>query len=467
MNNNENQLDGYGSFPTATIDIIPYWGSALSTFQQAPEEFEHCSDWGRQLIKHQSSELPNFWRNHDQYIQASTFLGQNMFRLSFEISHLCPRLGEFNEKVMEKYVEILIKILSSGQEPMVALFHWTLPSLFTTSEKENAWDHPRILDHFFFYIDRVHQYLSNKKKIQVIMKNLRLPLAWQEKIMSRNLIKYFISLNEPSTYNLNSFLVGVFPPFKRGSVIKFEKTLNLWVRIHDQIYEKFGHNNNNQSHVGISHNWTFFEGPLGYILQKFINERTMNKFERITGDYSDFFSLQYYCRFKLMPYLMHTFGPKLCKKLLEKYDFSDHPGYGDIYPQGIYKNLKRMHSMYPEKDLWVTEFGFADNSDLCRPHYLFETVREILTAVNDGIAIKGILVWSLADNYEWEQGMKVKFGLFKEIDLLRPHKGSAVKSWEVWQAILAFCRGGSSNFLDTLRARAYSQYLIIKNAQAI
>ncbi|HRH33130.1 MAG TPA: family 1 glycosylhydrolase [bacterium] len=454
--------DGFQPWLLEHHKKIKFWFSAHSTFQQSPREFIDIADWGREVAKYlpNSSNAPNFWKNSEAYLDLSQFLGQNMFRFSFEISQLCPKLGEFNDRVMEQYIRILLNIIARGQEPMVCLFHWTLPAFFTTSNKESAWDHPEILSHFFFYINKVADYLQDESKIDTIIQTMDLSEDAKKKLPRKDLVKYFISLNEPTTYNLDSFLVGVFPPFKKIDFVRFEKTLNLWVKIHDKMYERFGLRNNNNSKIGLSHNWTVFEGPLGYILQKLLNERTLKKFER-AGSNSDFFSLQHYCRFKLLPYLMHTFGPDLFEPFLRKYDFGDHPGFGDIYPHGIYKSLKRMHEIYPNKELWVTEFGFADNSDLSRPHFIFETVREITYAIRDGANIWGAGLWSDVDNYEWDQRMKVKLGLMAEKKIyspLRPMDGK-IGSWEAWRAIATLNKTKDLKEFEILRIKAHSQYM--------
>ncbi len=462
MNNNQNQLNGYRTFPTGLVKEVPFWGSALSTFQQSPRDFIGISDWGREVEKSDQKNIPNFLRNYQKYLDVSQFLGQNIFRISLEISHLCPKLGEFNETVMAKYIEIILNIKMRGLEPMVTLFHWTLPAFFTSSNKQSAWEHPDLLKHFHFYIQRVSEYLQNKDNIRSVIEKMNLSKADCELFLGTNLVRYFISINEPSTYNLNSFLVGVFPPNKRLCFGTYRSQIEKWAIMHDMAYEKFGEHNNNGSKIGVAHNWTYFgNGPVGKIFQYYLNEKTLNIIERTTGNFSDFFTLQYYCRLKIIPYLMKMSKLSIFKAFLKDYDFGDHPGFGDIYPHGIYENLKRIHEMYPKKELWITEFGFVDNLDKNRPHFIFETVNEILSAVRDGIAIKGVLLWSLVNNFEWDQGMRVALGLFNENELFQQIRPSyeGIRSWQVWKVILSFRDKGNIRDLEDLMLQAYNQYI--------
>ena len=58
----------------------------------------------------------------------------------------------------------------------------------------------------------------------------------------------------------------------------------------------------------------------------------------------------------------------------------------------------------------------------CGARYLREGVRIVHDALARGIDIRGLFHWTAVDNYEWQHGFDVRFGL---IDLNRQVRPSA------------------------------------------
>ena len=61
--------------------------------------------------------------------------------------------------------------------------------------------------------------------------------------------------------------------------------------------------------------------------------------------------------------------------------------------------------------MYITENGIADESDTRRGVYITEHLRKIHRAIEDGLPIKGYFHWSFIDNFEWNEGFSMKFGL--------------------------------------------------------
>jgi beta-glucosidase len=92
----------------------------------------------------------------------------------------------------------------------------------------------------------------------------------------------------------------------------------------------------------------------------------------------------------------------------------------EIYPNGIYDVLSRLHHEYGVQKLYVTENGaaFADVprhdgriEDHDRIAYLTQYLGAVGRAIEDGIPVRGYFVWSLLDNFEWAYGYSRRFGL--------------------------------------------------------
>jgi beta-glucosidase len=91
----------------------------------------------------------------------------------------------------------------------------------------------------------------------------------------------------------------------------------------------------------------------------------------------------------------------------------------EVYPQGLYQILTRVHETYRPPRILITENGaaYADAvidgrvDDPLRERYLHEHLLETYRAISEGVPINGYFVWSLLDNFEWAEGYAKRFGL--------------------------------------------------------
>jgi beta-glucosidase len=90
-----------------------------------------------------------------------------------------------------------------------------------------------------------------------------------------------------------------------------------------------------------------------------------------------------------------------------------------IVPDGLSRLLIRLSQDYPQVGLMVTENGaaFHDVLEDGRVHdddrvaYLDGHLREVRRAIEAGADLRGYLVWSLLDNFEWSEGYRRRFGI--------------------------------------------------------
>jgi beta-glucosidase len=59
----------------------------------------------------------------------------------------------------------------------------------------------------------------------------------------------------------------------------------------------------------------------------------------------------------------------------------------------------------------VTENGVATTDDSRREEYLRRALIGLKHAIDDGVDVRGYVVWSLLDNFEWMSGFEPKFGV--------------------------------------------------------
>ncbi|KAG2675046.1 hypothetical protein I3843_13G145700 [Carya illinoinensis] len=95
-----------------------------------------------------------------------------------------------------------------------------------------------------------------------------------------------------------------------------------------------------------------------------------------------------------------------------------------IYPRGLQDLLNYFKNEYNDPEIYITENGVSEvnNSTLSleeslvdnqRLEYYYGHLSYLNKSINgDGVKVKGYFAWSLMDNYEWNSGYTVRFGLY-------------------------------------------------------
>jgi beta-glucosidase len=87
----------------------------------------------------------------------------------------------------------------------------------------------------------------------------------------------------------------------------------------------------------------------------------------------------------------------------------EHP-YGEYYPDGLFEALRLASAL--RKPIYVLENGIPDRADALRPQVLENAFCQMQRALADGIDLRGYFHWTLVDNFEWNEGWHLRFGLF-------------------------------------------------------
>jgi beta-glucosidase len=91
-----------------------------------------------------------------------------------------------------------------------------------------------------------------------------------------------------------------------------------------------------------------------------------------------------------------------------------------VVPQGLYQILTELKELYGNPDVLITENGAAYDdhpgpdgrvADQDRIGYLRDHLAQVARALADGCKVSGYLVWSLLDNWEWQEGYRRRFGV--------------------------------------------------------
>jgi beta-glucosidase len=382
------------------------WGTATSSHQVEGDNSNN--DWwafeqqpGRIAGGDRSGRACDWWRNAEADFDRMAALHQNAHRLSLEWSRLEPREGQFDDAAAARYRQMLTGLRERGIEPMVTLNHFTLP-LWTA--RAGGWESAQIAGWFERYARRCAERFGD-------------------------LVEMWVPINEPNIVLVLGYMQGRFPPAVRNPLRARRAIPNL-LRSHAAAYRAI-HDVRPGARVGTAHNIRLFDAAR-------VNSRTdrwsaamqsqafnwlwldvlrwgeghsvlwSGRLPECAGT-ADFHGVNYYTRdrVRFVPWLVHrAFGGNLPTPDAQLSDY----GYGEIYPEGLYRALHEVWRRYG-RPLFVTENGLPDADDDVRPRFLLDHLRAVHRAITDGVPVEGYYHWSLVDNFEWAEGWRMKFGL--------------------------------------------------------
>ncbi len=356
-----------------------YWGTATSAYQV---EGGINNNWSEKGGKYDAGKACNHYNQYEEDFDLAKGMNNNAHRFSIEWARIEPEEGKFDQKEIEHYRKVIRALLKRGLEPFITLYHWTLPVWFA---KKGGWLNGKSPKYFERFVEKVvGEY--------------------------KDLVKFWIILNEPMVVLGHSYIKGVFPPFKKLSIFKFFRAFFNLVRAHKKTY-KVIHKINSNAEVSISQMINYFEPahrwcPIERLFTYLANFFHGDYFYLLIKNYVDYIGFSYYHHNRIVWY------PPFSKNLNK--EVSD---IGcEIYPKGIYYVLKRL-SKY-DKPIYITENGLADAKDEKRAKFIVEHLKWTHKAIEEKADVRGYFHWSLMDNYEWawkDKGFFPRFGLI-EID---------------------------------------------------
>ncbi len=391
-----------------TTDRFPpdfLWGTATAAHQV--EGSNHANDWWaweQQLgrIKNGDSSDPacDHYRRFAADFDVLKGLHQNAHRLSVEWSRIEPQRGTFSMEALGHYHAVLQALRERQMEPMVTLFHYTLPQW---ASAQGGWLNPAIAGWFADFTDRVLAELGD-------------------------LCTLWVTLNEPTGAAYQSYVLGEWPPGHRNARESATVLINL-LRAHWAAFERIK-GRQPAAQVGIAHHlrvfdpsrrWSPLDRTVSGIYDLLFNQTILrslrrgrlafplSRLARAGGprESQDFIGLNYYTR-NLVRFNPHARAEIFGQRLVPPGAVTSDVGL-EIYPQGLY--LWLMALAREGRPVYITENGVADRDDRLRPAFLVDHLRATLRAMNQGARVRGYFHWTCFDNFEWTDGYAAKFGL--------------------------------------------------------
>ncbi len=351
------------------------------------------------------------WNRFDDDLALMKKAGITMYRFSVEWSRIQPARGQWDTAAIERYRSWAKNLRANGIEPMVTLFHFTLPVWVNDA---GGFENDAILEEFELFTRRMAIELGAD-------------------------VDWWCTANEPNVYAANGWLTGEFPPGKKDDtktqaevtarILEAHARASKALRQEDKV-DADGDGKNNI--ITLAHHVRVFQpastGALdtaiaglsddffneaipralktGHIVMNVPGAVSIDKIVPGLKDSIDVLGVNYYTR----GFVRTDFGSA---SFSQQYSAPGRPtndlGW-ELYADGLYSFLKRFNDYgWP---MVVTENGIATTDASKRSLYLRRHVWAVERAIADGANVAGYIHWSLLDNFEWAQGFSARFGLF-------------------------------------------------------
>lgn len=382
------------------------WGAATAAHQV--EGANDNNDW---WAAEQAGHVPfrsglacDHYHRYDQDFALLHELGHNAHRLSLEWSRIEPRPGELDHEALAHYRKVLESLRAHGLEPIVTLHHFTNPIWFS---ERGGWLQREAVGRFARYARRtVQEY--------------------------RDLVRYWVTINEPGVYASQGWLLGLWPPNRVNDLRGCFTAMRHLAYAHGRAYHAMKQVQPD-AQIGVAHHWRLFDpaDPLrrtDRVLAR-IRNSLMNQAFGIgirTGRLIPPLGTG-----QRIPWLANTedwVGVNYYTRQVDRFEWrAARLGFGreqfpavernqlgwEIYPKGLERALRAAAPPRSGRMVMVTENGIPepDGQDMVRPRYLIQHLEACHRALQAGVDLRGYFHWTSMDNFEWAEGTAARFGL--------------------------------------------------------
>ncbi len=414
------------------------WGAASSAYQieggDAEDGRGRCiwddfAESGKTADGRNAGTACDHIHRYEEDFRLMRDLGIRNYRFSVSWSRIMPEgTGRVNQKAIDLYRDMILKIKENGITPYLTMYHWELPSAL---EEKGGWLNPDSVEWFGEYAKVIAESFTD-------------------------ICDYFITLNEPQCFTGLGYHRGVHAPGKKlplkevftlvHNALKAHGTAVINLRKYAKRDILIGYAPTCSVAIPASESAEDIEAArrayFGFL-------QDMDNWTWNVAWYSDPVLLGHYPEEgleKFKEYLPEITEEDM-KLIHQPIDFLGQNMYNGYYiragkdgkpeqaerpngdpitaskwpntPECLYWGLKFVYERYG-LPIYITENGVscADNvaadghvHDLARIEFLDAYFGQIQRAIEEGVDIRGYFLWTLLDNFEWERGYLERFGI--------------------------------------------------------
>ncbi|MBO4412091.1 MAG: family 1 glycosylhydrolase [Lachnospiraceae bacterium] len=397
---------------------------AATAAHQVEGNNTHSDYWLQEAMPHSSFTEPSgeacdHYNRFREDVRLLKEAGLNAYRFSIEWARIEPEEGQFDEQEVEHYREVIRYCKTLGVEPIVTLHHFTSPAWLI---RKGGWEVESTVGYFSRYAAFIAEKLGNELRyictineanmglqLAAIAKRFRMMAEQAQKAaaagakkaegtvqVGMNFAKMMENMKYAAMENAAAFGTPQPQIFVSARTAEGDR---LVMRAH-QAAKAAIKNICPSIRVGLTlslHDLQALPGGESFEVAAW-NEEFCHYLPYIEGD--DFLGVQNYTRTQYGPT-----GQLPCPEGAEltQMDY-------EFYPEALEHVLRRVAKDF-KGDIIITENGIATADDGRRVEFIRRALGGVDACVRDGLPIKGYFYWSLLDNFEWQKGFSMTFGL--------------------------------------------------------
>ncbi|XP_046598494.1 myrosinase 1-like isoform X1 [Neodiprion lecontei] len=448
---------------TASYQIEGAWNVSVDTFYHFPDKGENVWDYWTHNYPGYIADGTNgdiacdSYHKYEEDVQLLKSAGLDFYRFSISWSRVLPTgfTNVISEDGLQYYKNLTAELVANGIEPIVTIYHWDHPQVI---EDMGGWTNELMVDWFVDYARVLFEALGDT-------------------------VKKWITINEPRSFCLLGYEDTQKAPGKVISGIGAYLCMHNVLKAHGKTYRMYDEEFRDvqQGVIGMAFSLiTILSANSSDTVSADVGfqfEVGWNTHPIYIGDYPEIMKTrvamiseaQGYPRSRL-PELTDDwiaiingssdfFGANLYTSVLASPDPDEELGIYNsdsgiileansswsraasswlyVYPPGFGYTLRQIRDYYDNPPVWITENGYSDKGELedyDRISYFYDYLRELLIALKrDGCDIRGYAIWSLMDNFEWQDGIADKFGIYS-VDFDDPARTRSSKLSTAWWA---------------------------------
>ena len=416
------------------------WGAATSSYQIEgawDEDGKGESIWDRythtpgKVVDGTNGDVAcDHYHLWPQDVALMKSLGLKAYRFSMSWPRILPTgRGRVNEAGLDFYSRLVDGLLDAGIAPVVTLYHWDLPQAL---QDEGGWPVRSTAEAFVEYADVVSRRLGDRVKTWITHNE-----PWCASILSHQYGEHAPGWRDPAA----ALRAAHHLPLSHGWAVPILRANSPGSEVGITLnFEAKEPASNSPADVAMTrladggYNRWFMDAVFGRHYPADVIAHYAPHFPQgmdfiQPGDYEaiaapiDFVGVNYYTRSIIRdndapdntPPTRLADRPKM-----DMFNNLENPVPWEVYPEGLYNFLNRLHFEYRPAKLYITENGasYGDGpgadghvADTRRREYLQLHLAAAHRAIQNGVPLAGYFVWSLLDNFEWAKGYLQRFGV--------------------------------------------------------